>query len=154
MGLARTMQLRTLSAAFALLLLAGCATTPAPHACPTDLSFVKDRLVTPYPELEAFIGKQALDATLHKPIDEMIKRGGGIEASIEGGEAQIEGDRSIVDHADAQRAELRKEGMTDKWIDTYLLSVRDGITINRAFVEAVKCRKAVAQEKSGTAVAD
>ena len=157
MGLARMMQLRTLSTAFALLLLAACATTapaPAPRSCPTDLSFVKDKLVTPYPELEAFIGKQALDATLHKPIDEMIKRGGGIEPSIEGGEAQIEGYQSIVDHPDEQRAELRKEGMTDKWIETYLLSVRDGVTINRAFVEAVKCRKAAAQEKSGAAVAD
>jgi hypothetical protein len=44
--------------------------------------------------------------------------------------------------------------MTDKWIDTYLLSVRDGITINRAFVEAVKCRQTAAQEKATGTVAD
>jgi hypothetical protein len=139
-------RLRTTWALPAALLMAACASqAPAPPSCPKDLSFVKDKLVTPYAELEAFIGKQALDATLHKPVDEMIKRGGGIEASITGAEAQIEGDQDIVDHPDEQRAEFRKEGMTDKWIDTYLLSVRDGITINRAFLDAVKCRQAAAQ---------
>ena len=139
-------------AVLATLLLAACASqAPAPRSCPKDLSFVKDKLVTPYAELEAFIGKQALDATLHKPIDEMIKRGGGIEASLAGGEDTIQGYQDILDHADQTRAEYRKGGMTDKWIDTYLLSVRDGITINQAFVEAVKCRQAAAREKTAGA---
>ncbi len=54
-----------------------------PKECPKDLSFVTPQLVTPYPQLEAFIGKEALDATLHKSIDESIVTGGGIERSIQ-----------------------------------------------------------------------
>jgi len=106
---------------------------------------VKDKLVTPYPKLEAFIGKDALDATLSEPIDDMIARGGGIEASIQGGENHVEEYRNTLKNKDALTAELRKDKMSDQWIETYFLSVRDGITINQSFVDAVKCRQARAQ---------
>jgi len=123
----------------------GTGSAPAaavPASCPATLAFVKDKLVTPYPKLEAFIGKDALDATLSEPIDDMIARGGGIEASIQGGENHVEEYRNTLKNKDALTAELRKDKMSDQWIETYFLSVRDGITINQSFVDAVKCRQA------------
>jgi hypothetical protein len=143
------MSLKCLPGIVLLLLLAGCAATGDRQICAKDLSYVKEKLVTPYPELEAFIGKEALEATLHKPIDDMIARGGGIEPSIRGGEDAVAGYQEILDHADETRAEYRKGGMTKQWIDTYLLSVQDGVTINKAFVDAVKCRQAGQQEQTG-----
>lgn len=140
------------------LLLAACADTgggnaPAaavPESCPETLAFVKDRLVTPYPQLEAFMTKEVLDSTFSEPIDQMIARGGGIDASIQGGENHVEENQNILKNKDAVRKEYRKAGMTDQWIDTYLLSVQDGVTINQGFVDAVKCRQARAQSQ-GTA---
>ena len=119
-----------------------------PKECPKDLSFVTAQLVTPYPKLEAFIGKQALEATLHKPIDESIVRGGGIDRSIQVGEGQIKEYQNILDNAAQVRAEDEKAGMSDEWIDTYLSSVKDGITINQAFVDAAKCRQARQEEQT------
>jgi hypothetical protein len=143
------MPLKCLPGIVLLVLLAGCAATGDRQICAKDLSFVKEKLVTPYPKLEAFIGKEALEATLHKSIDDMITRGGGIEPSIRGGEDTVAGYQEILDHADETRAEYRKAGMTKDWIETYLLSVEDGVTINRAFVDAVKCRQAGLREQSG-----
>lgn len=138
----------------ALILLGACADdsgnggAPAaavPASCPANLAFVKDKLVTPYPELEAFIGKDALDSTLSEPIDDMIARGGGIEASIEGGQNHVEEYQNTLKNKDALTVELRNDKMSEQWIATYFLSVRDGITINQSFVDAVKCRQARAQ---------
>jgi hypothetical protein len=138
--------------ALPLLLLAACADLtgePAPpKACPKDLSFVTPQLVTPYPKLEAFIGKEALDATLHKSIDESIVHGGGIDRSIQVSETQIKEYRNILDNAAEVRAEDRKAGMSEEWIDTYLSSVQDGITINQGFLDAAKCRKAQQPEQT------
>jgi len=132
------------------------ASPPAPAAsgqapaaaCPVTLAFVKERLVTPYPKLEEFIGKDALDETFNKPIDQMIAEGGGIEASIEGGERHVKEDQVILQGQDQVRADYRKAGMTDEWIDTYLTSVQDGVTINQAFVDSVKCRQARQKEQT------
>ena len=142
--------------ALPVLLLSACADltgrpTP-PKQCPKDLSFVTPQLVTPYPKLEAFIGKEALDSTLHKPIDQSIVHGGGIERSIRMGETQIEEYRHILANADQVRAEDKKAGMSDEWIDTYLSSVQDGITINQAFVDATKCRQARGQPEQTESV--
>jgi len=126
----------------------GTGSTPAaavPASCPATLAFVKDKLVTPYPELEAFIGKDALDATLSEPIDDMIARGGGIDASIQGGQNHVEEYQNTLRNKTALTAELRNDKMSDQWIATYFLSVQDGITINQGFVDAVKCRQARAQ---------
>jgi hypothetical protein len=135
-----------------LLVLAGCAdseTGPtaapseaSPQACPATLAYVKERLATPYPELEQFIGKEALDATFTKPIDQMIAGGGGLDASIAGGEEHVQEYENILKNEKTVRAEYEKDGMSDAWIDTYFLSVLDGVTLNQAFVDAVKCRKA------------
>jgi hypothetical protein len=147
-----------------LAMLAGCTeeastsapatATPVPAACPQTLAYVKDRLATPYPELEKFIGKEALDATFTKPIDQMIAAGGGIDASIAGGEEHVQEYENILKNEKAVRAEYEKDGMSDSWIDTYFLSVLDGVTLNQAFVDAVKCRKAGLQEQSKAAPAN
>ena len=110
------------------------------------------QLVTPYPKLEAFIGKEALDATLHKSIDESIVHGGGIDRSIQVSETQIKEYQNILDNAAEVRAEDRKAGMSEDWIDTYLSSVQDGITINQGFLDAAKCRKAQAQPEQSESV--
>jgi hypothetical protein len=122
-----------------------------PASCPATLAFVKDKLVTPYSALEAFIGKEALDATLGEPVDDMIARGGGIEASIQGGQNHVEEYQNTLKNRDSLTAEFRKDKMTDQWIDTYFLSVQDGITINQSFVDAVKCRQQRAQAQGSAA---
>jgi hypothetical protein len=118
------------------------AAAPAPVTCPVDLSFVKSELVTPYPKLEEFIGKDALDATFSKPVDEMIKEGGGIDPSIAGGERHVAEYQEILKNEAVMRVNFKKNGMDQEWIDTYFLSNKDGLTINQAFVDAVKCRAA------------
>ena len=141
-----------LLSALALLALSACADLtgppPAPKECPRDLSYLTPQLVTPYPKLEAFIGKDALEATLHKPIDESIVHGGGPERSIQMTEIQIKEYQNILDNQDQVRAEDQKAGMTDEWIATYFSSVQDGITINQAFIDATKCRQAKAAEQT------
>src|SRR4051812_20613 len=90
-----------LGALLLLAALAGCADgggdsvatavePPAPVSCPVNLSFVKSELVTPYPKLEEFIGKDALDATFSKSIDQMIADSGGVDSAIAGGEHYVQ----------------------------------------------------------------
>ena len=88
--------------------------------------------MTPYPELEAFIGKDALDATLSEPIDDMIARGGGLDASLQGGQNHVEEYQNTLKNKAALTAELRNDKMTDQWIDTYFLSVQAGSRSTRA----------------------
>jgi len=142
-------------AAMAILLaaLAGCADTgggetttasveqpqPAPVTCPADLSYVKDHLVTPYPKLEAFIGKDALDSTFTKSVDDMIKDSGGIDPAIAGGERYVAEYQEVLKNEPEMRVQFKKNGMDQDWIDTYFLANKDGLTINQAFVDAVKC---------------
>jgi len=144
-------------AAMAILLaaLAGCADTgggetttasveqpqppPPPVSCPANLSYVKDRLVTPYPKLEAFIGKDALEATFTKSVDDMIKDSGGIDPAIAGGERYVAEYQEVLKNEPEMRVQFKKNGMDQDWIDTYFLANKDGLTINQAFVDAVKC---------------
>lgn len=149
---------RLLLLGLASVALGACAdtggTAPAasvPASCPATLAYVKEKLVTPYPELESFIGKEALDATLSEPIDDMIARGGGIDASIQGGQDHVEEYQNTLKNRAALTEELRKDKMSDQWIDTYFLSVQDGITINQGFVDAVKCRQIRAQAQGSAA---
>ena len=133
--------------------LSGCADTgggsastasvePAPAPCPANLSFVKDKLVTPYPQLEEFIGKDALDATFSKSIDQMITDSGGIDPAIAGGEHYVQLYQEVLKNEAEMRENFKKDGKDQEWIDTYFLSNKDGLTINKAFVDAVKCRAA------------
>ena len=131
--------------------LAGCADTgseepttasveqPAPVTCPANLGYVKDRLVTLYPKLEAFIGKDALDATFTKSVDDMIKDSGGIDPAIAGGERYVAEYQEVLKNEAPMRVQFKKNGMDQEWIDTYFLANKDGLTINQAFVDAVKC---------------
>jgi len=134
-----------------LALLAACSTTgpaPAPAvpaSCPENLSAVKSKLVTPYDKLASFIGPDELEATLNKPVDEMIERGGGFAPSIASGEKYVQEYNDILADEKGTRDEYRAMGETDEWIDLYLSSVRDGVTINQAFVDAVRCKQAMAQ---------
>jgi hypothetical protein len=112
---------------------------PPPVTCPTNLSYVKDRLVTPYPKLEAFIGKDALDATFTKSVDDMIKDSGGIDPAIAGGERYVAEYQEVLKNEAPMREQFKKNGMDQDWIDTYFLANKDGLTINQAFVDAVKC---------------
>ena len=154
-----------LSALLLLAILAGCADSggdsvataveppaaaPAPVTCPVDLSYDKSELVTPYPKLEEFIGKDALDATFSKPVDEMIKEGGGIDPSIAGGEQHVAQYQEVLKNEAVMRENFKKNGMDQQWIDTYFLSNKDGLTINQAFVDAVKCRAAQKPASSPT----
>jgi hypothetical protein len=112
---------------------------PPAVTCPTNLGFVKDRLVTPYPKLEEFIGKDALDATFTKSVDDMIKDSGGIDPAIAGGERHVAEYEEVLKNEAVMREQFKKNGMDQEWIDTYFLSNKDGLTINQAFVDAVKC---------------
>jgi hypothetical protein len=134
-----------------LSLVAACSTVgPAPApvvptSCPENLSAVKSRLVTPYDKLASFIGPDELEATLTKPVDEMIERGGGFAPSIASGEEYVKEYNAILADEEATRNEYRAMGQTEEWIELYLSSVRDGITINQAFVDAARCKQAMAQ---------
>jgi hypothetical protein len=130
-------------AALAGLLLAGCATSapPAPESCPATLAFVKPRLVTPYDQLASFIGPAELEHTFTQPVDEMIANSGGLVPAILSGERTVKEYQGILAHEAETRAEYRSLGKDDAWIDLYLSSVADGVTINQGFVDAVKCRQ-------------
>lgn len=82
-----------------------------------------------------------LERTLTQPVAEMIARGGGIEPSIASGERYVRDYRALLANEDAVRAEYRGLGKSEAWIEGYLLSVHDGITINQAFVDAVRCHR-------------
>jgi hypothetical protein len=151
--------LRQVGPLILLAILAGCAgsggdstpaapAAPVPQTCPATLAYVKERLVTPYPQLEEFIGKDALDSTFSKPVEQMITESGGVAASIAGGERHVQEYQAVLEDETQVRAEYKKAGMTDEWIDTYFLSIRDGVTINQAFVDAVKCRQAQLPDQS------
>jgi hypothetical protein len=118
------------------------AAPPAPVTCPVNLSFVKSELVTPYPKLEEFIGKDALDATFSKSIDQMIADSGGVDPAIAGGEHYVQLYQEVLKNEPEMRENFKKNGQDQEWIDTYFLSNKDGLTINQAFVDAVKCRAA------------
>ena len=139
--------------------LAGCATPPgtepAPPAavepdCPATLAFVKPQLVTPPADLEEFIGKAELDETFNKPVDEMIDKSGGIERSLAGARRTIDDYKRILADSAQVRRDYHAAGETDHWIDTYLSSVQDGVTINQAFFDAVQCRQRQAPAAVGT----
>ncbi len=149
--------MRRLSVLLLLAVLAGCADSggdnvatsveppaapPAPVTCPVNLSFVKSELVTPYPKLEEFIGKDALDATFSKSIDQMIADSGGVDSAIGGGEHYVQLYQEVLKNEPEMRENFKKNGQDQEWIDTYFLSNKDGLTINQAFVDAVKCRAA------------
>jgi ABC-type glycerol-3-phosphate transport system substrate-binding protein len=140
------------------LALAGCATPPAaepelqpPAAaateCPATLAYVRPKLVTPPADLEAFIGKDELAETFNQPVDEMIAKGGGIERSLVGAQRNLDEYKKIVAASDQVRHDYHAAGETDQWIETYLSSVKDGITINQGFVDATLCR----QRRAGAA---
>jgi hypothetical protein len=133
-----------------LLLLAACTTAdeapapmPAPlQECPKDLAYLQSALVTPYDKLDSFMGPGVLESTLHKPIDESIEHGGGIDRSIQSVSEQMQELKNELANADQIRADDKKAGQSDEWIDTYLSATKDGVTINQGFLDAVKCRKA------------
>ena len=133
------------------LLLAACTTTneapPAapvnpPQECARDLSYLQPQLVTPYDKLDAYMGPGVLESTLHKPIDDSIQHGGGIDRSIQSVGEQVQELKNELTNADQIRADDKKAGLSDEWIDLYLSAVRDGVTLNQGFLDAVKCRKA------------
>jgi len=128
------------------------APASAPVSCPANLSFVKSKLVTPYPKLEEFIGKDALDETFSKPVDDMIQASGGIDPAIAGGERYVQLYQEVLKNESFEREQYKKDGLDQEWIDTYFLSSQDGLTINEAFVEAVKCRRD--QKPASTATQD
>jgi hypothetical protein len=131
----------------ALVLLAGCSGATAPEECPVDLSYVRSDLVNPPEGVEMMLadnemtGAQRLERTLTRPVDEMIEQSGGIEESIAGGMRHVEGYKYDLAHEDQLREEFRGYGRSEQWIDYYILSIEDGVTINQAFVDAVECRK-------------
>jgi len=148
-----------LAAPFLLLVVAACATSepapapapapaptlPPPQSCPENLSAAKAKLVTPYDQLAAFIGPEHLERTFTKPVDEMIAAGGGFEHSIAAGERYVQEYNNILANEQATRDEYHAMGKDDAWIDLYLSSVRDGVTINQTFVDAARCKQAQAQ---------
>jgi hypothetical protein len=135
-------RLRRAGALFGLALLAGCATTETPpESCPATLAFVKPNLITPYDQLASFIGPDELEHTFTQPIDEMIANSGGIVPAILSGESTVKDYQDILAHEQETRDEYRQLGKDEAWIDLYLNSVRDGVTINQGFVDAVKCRQ-------------
>ena len=142
-----------LTALFLSAFLAACATSepapaptpPPPQRCPENLSAAKAKLVTPYDQLAAFIGSEHLERTFTKPVDDMIAAGGGFDHSIAAGERYVQEYKNILANEQATRDEYHSMGKDDAWIDLYLSSVRDGITINQAFVDAARCKQAQAQ---------
>ena len=137
-------RLALLPFAVGFLVLAGCATTappPAPETCPATLAFVKPQLVTPYDQLAGFIGPDELERTFTRPVDEMIANSGGIVPAILAGERIVKEHQDILAHEAEERAYYRGLGQDEAWIDLYISSVRDGVTINQGFVDAAKCRQ-------------
>lgn len=133
---------RRAGALLAVLLLAACATAePPPESCPATLAFVKPQLITPYDRLAGFIGPAELEHTFAQPIDEMIANSGGIVPAILSGESTVKDYQDILAHEPETREEYRQLGKDEAWIDLYLSSVADGVTINQGFVDAVKCRQ-------------
>jgi hypothetical protein len=117
---------------------------PKPAAlvyCPPTLDYIRDDLVLPESRWEEFLGAGVMEKTLNKPIDEMIVEGGGYQASVDSGERYVIQYQSVLDDQANVAEQHRRDGMSDEWISNYLLSVRDGVTINQAFLDAVECRR-------------
>ena len=148
----RSIERAAVALAFAAgLALSGCAAPQAvAPSCPATLAYVKPNLVTPMPDLEEFIGKAELDETFNKPVDEMIDKSGGIERSLAGARRTIDDYKRILADSAQVRRDYHAAGETDHWIDTYLSSVQDGVTINQAFFDAVQCRQRQTAPTAGT----
>jgi hypothetical protein len=117
---------------------------PRPAAlvyCPPTLDYIRDDLVLPESRWEEFLGPGVMQKTLNKPIDEMIVEGGGYQASVDSGERYVIQYQRILDDQQSVAEQHRRDGMSNEWISNYLLSVRDGVTINQAFLDAVECRR-------------
>jgi hypothetical protein len=72
----------------------------------------------------------------------MIADSGGIDPAIAGGEHYVQLYQEVLKNEAEMRENFKKDGKDQEWIDTYFLSNKDGLTINQAFVDAVKCRAA------------
>jgi hypothetical protein len=132
------------AAALALLLLAACAAKPeAPPAaaCPQTLAYLKPKLVTPWPDLEEFMGKGAMERQLSKPIDEMIAEGGGAEASLRSVRQTVADFKQLLSDRDAFFADGRAAGHSEHQIEVDWMIEQDGLTLNQGFIDAVLCRQ-------------
>ena len=109
--------------------------------CPPTLDYIRDDLVTPEDRWDDFLGEGVMQKTLSKPINEMITEGGGYRASVDTGERYVAQYEAILEDQANVAAKQRADGMSDEWIATYLMTVRDGVTINQAFLDAVECRR-------------
>jgi hypothetical protein len=109
--------------------------------CPPTLDYIRDDLVTPEDRWDDFLGEGVMQKTLSKPIDEMITEGGGYQASVDTGQRYVAQYEAILEDQANVAAKQRADGMSDEWIATYLMTVRDGVTINQAFLDAVECRR-------------
>jgi hypothetical protein len=110
--------------------------------CPPTLAYIRRDLVTPKKDWDSFLGEGVMNKTLNQPIDVMIKQGGGYEPSVMSGRKYVAYYEDILAHPDKVREEYAGYGKSEDWIKTYMLTVRDGVTINQAFVDAVECRRA------------
>ena len=80
----------------------------------------------------------------------MIADSGGIDPAIAGGEHYVQLYQEVLKNEAVMRENFKKDGQDQEWIDTYFLSNKDGLTINQAFVDAVKCRAAQKPASSPT----
>lgn len=132
-------------------LLAACTGEAAREECPVDLSHVEPLLVTPPEGVELMLGDgettgaERLRRTLTRPVDEMIEKDGGIEASIKGGQDHVERYKTELANSEKVREEFRGYGRSEQWIDYYMMSLEDGVTINQGYVDAVECRQRAAE---------
>ena len=133
------------AAALALLLLvtacAGKPEAPPAAACPQTLAYLKPKLVTPWPDLEEFMGKGAMERQLSKPIDEMIVEGGGAEASVRSVRQTVADFKQLLADRDAFFAEGRAAGHSEHQIEVDWMIEQDGLTLNEGFLDAVLCRQ-------------
>jgi hypothetical protein len=131
-----------------LLLLGACAAKPeAPPApaCPATLAYLKPKLVTPWPDLEEFMGKGAMERQLDKPIDEMIADGGGVEASLRSVRQTVADLQETLANKEAFYADGLAAGRSQHQIEVDYMIEQDGLTLNQGFIDAVLCRQAQGQ---------
>lgn len=112
--------------------------------CPANLSHLRAQLVTPPEVMEEYIGLDVLERTLNEPIDDMIARD-GTEATLKSGQNNAAEYAAILQNPEELRAIYLAGGKTEEEFQQYLLTVQDGVTINRGLVEAVQCRMNNAQ---------
>jgi hypothetical protein len=150
MAMTRWCRARTgrFAGAAALLLLGACAAKPeAPPApaCPATLAYLKPKLVTPWPDLEEFMGKGAMERQLDKPIDEMIADGGGAEASLRSVRQTVADLKETLANKEAFYADGLAAGRSQHQIEVDYMIEQDGLTLNQGFIDAVLCRQAQGQ---------